>query len=155
MSSVRCVWELFSTASRGARLDIALPPLEHSKFEDTLLRDFSCIHEAYAHLDTRQADASVTTDREKSFAAIEATEGGFDEINRVVRGLMWDWLASSGRATLRGYRDKLGAAHEYTRIAAHNVQQLLEEQDKHDEALAVRAEYAGWMNEEVVAERDE
>jgi len=78
-----------------------MSPKNHKSFVTALVNDFKRIVFKTCNVDLESARASYPSDRDNIFKAVEATVG-FDEVNKVVIGLMEEWMVESGEEALAG-----------------------------------------------------
>ena len=77
-----CLWEIFSTVSMGARLEVVLSRSEEARFVEVLRYDFHSIAAHLCTLDTRCAEAGSPDDQKGIHAAVDAEDGGFQAVNQ-------------------------------------------------------------------------
>jgi len=94
-----CVWELASTASTGARLEVAMSPTEERAFLAALEAEYDTLVHKTCRVDVETAEAYNTADRERIREAVRASVG-FQDTNKLVIGQMREWMASAGMAAL-------------------------------------------------------
>ena len=99
LSRAWCLWEMVSTVDTGSEFHVLMSPRNHKTFADTLVKDFQSIVLKTCNVDLKSAQAFNPSDRDNIFKAVEAT-AGFEEVNKVVIGIMKEWMAESGKEAL-------------------------------------------------------
>jgi len=102
-----------------------MSPENHKSFATALEEDFDSIVLKTCNVDLRTAQAFNQSDRDNIFKAVEAT-ARFDEVNKVVIGIMGRWMAESGKEAL------LGLPEEERAVSAlqNNLAMFLQDQGK-------------------------
>ena len=129
LSRAWCLWEMVSTVDTKSEFHVLMSPKNHKSFATALVNDFDSIVLKTCNVDLKSAQAFNPSDRDNIFKAVEAT-AGFDEVNKVVIGIMKEWMAESGKEAL------LGLPEEERAVSAlqNNLAVLLEDQGKLNEA---------------------
>ena len=108
-----CIWEIFSTLTTGAELNIALPSVSRRDFERALVDSavgggFASILSALSTIDSERARAFDVRDKAEIDATIVAELGGFHLVNELISNRMRAWLLSAGDACLDRLRKEEG-----------------------------------------------
>ena len=108
-----CIWEIFSTLTTGAELNIALPSTSRCEFESALEDSavdggFASILSALSSIDSERAHAFDAQDKSQIDAAIVAEHGGFHLVNELISNRMRAWLLATGDACLARLRKEEG-----------------------------------------------
>jgi len=102
-----CLWEIYAAIRMGksvreGTLQIATSREQRRAFSAQLLRDAHGVQKAVLRVDAARAQAWNPTDRAMIFGAIErhVFEGvpGFDGIDAIIKRLLQNWIAQTGRA---------------------------------------------------------
>jgi len=101
LSRAWCLWEMVSTVDTKSEFHVLMSPKNHQSFAMALLKDFDNIVFKTCNVDLKSAQAFNPSDRDNIFKAVEAT-AGFDEVNKVVIGIMREWMVESGKGALLG-----------------------------------------------------
>ena len=96
---------MVSTVDTNSEFHVLMSPRNHKSFAAALVNDFENIVLKTCNVDLRSAQAFNPSDRDNIFKAVEAT-AGFDEVNKVVIGIMRRWMVESGKGALVGLPDE-------------------------------------------------
>jgi len=129
LSRAWCLWEMVSTIDTRSEFHVLMSPKNHKSFATALVKDFKNLVFKTCNVDLKSAQAFNPSDRDNIFKAVEAT-AGFDEVNKVVIGIMRKWMVESGKEAL------LGLPEEERAVSAlqNNLAKLLQDQGKLNEA---------------------
>ena len=129
LSRAWCLWEMVSTVDTRSEFHVLMSPKNHKSFATALVKDFDNIVFKTCNVDLRSAQAFNPSDRDNIFKAVETT-AGFEEVNKVVIGIMRKWMAESGKGALLGLPEKERAVS----TLQGNLATLLNDQGKLSEA---------------------
>ena len=129
LSRAWCLWEMVSTVDTRSEFHVLMSPRNHKTFATALVNDFDNIVLKTCNVYLRSAQAFNPSDRDNIFKAVETTSG-FEEVNKVVIGIMREWMAGSGMEALLGLAEEERAV---SRLQS-NLAMLLYDQEKMSEA---------------------
>ena len=134
-----CLWELFSTISSGAVLEMAIHPRERDDFGAALLDDarYARIIDELCQIDTRMAQAFLPADKHMIDAAVEASAGGFGKVNGMVLEKLREWLLHSATELHQRLETQLGELHPDTLSAMQRAAMLTGALGKIDTAASL------------------
>jgi len=92
---------MVSTVDTGSEFHVLMSPENHKSFATALVNNFDGIVFKTCNVDLKSAQASNPSDRDNIFKAVQAT-AGFEEVNKVVIGIMGKWMVESGKEVLLG-----------------------------------------------------
>ena len=95
-----CLWEIFSTLSKKARLSVCMSESEMQSFHGALVEEFDSVLTSLCTIDAETAEAGSKKDLDMIFAAVRTLEGGFQTLNATVMEQMREWLIESMRRAL-------------------------------------------------------
>ena len=107
---VWCLFEAYTTLAKGAPYEVVLGPKQQLELQLSLADRFTELEAIVNGIDVHLAEATVETDRVKTFAAIEQLPGGFEGLNANVRGALHRWLVQASEGVLHRtnpYRETL------------------------------------------------
>jgi len=125
LSRAWCLWEMVSTVDTRSEFHVLMSPKNHKSFATALVNDFENIVFKTCNVDLRIAQAFNQSDRDNIFKAVEAT-AGFGEVNKVVIGIMREWMVESGKGALLGLPEEERAVSNLQ----NNLATLLYDQGK-------------------------
>ena len=120
---------MVSTVDTRSEFHVLMSPKNHESFATALADDFENIVFKTCNVDLKSAQAFNPSDRDNIFKAVEAT-AGFGEVNKVVIGIMREWMAKSGKEALLGLSEEERAVS----TLQNNLAKLLHVQGKLSEA---------------------
>jgi len=129
LSRAWCLWEMVSTVNTGSEFHVLMSRKNHESFATALVKNLDGIVFKTCNVDLRSAQAFKPSDRDNIFKAVEAT-AGFDEVNKVVIGIMGKWMVESGKEAISGLSDEERAIS----TLQGNLARFLYRQRKLDEA---------------------
>ena len=124
-----CLWEMVSTVDTRSEFHVLMSPENHKSFATALVNDFDSIVFKTCNVNLRSAQAFNSSDRDNIFKVVEAT-AGFEEVNKVVIGIMRGWMVESGKGALLGLPEEERAVS----LLQNNLALLLQDQGKLSEA---------------------
>lgn len=98
MTRAWCLWEMLSTLSSGTTLRCQMPKVEREKFNTSMEEDPVAVTNAmkvFEKIDARNAEAWVEADRLMIFNSVEASPGGFHDLNRAIKDQMREWVVDT------------------------------------------------------------
>jgi len=129
LSRAWCLWEMVSTVDTRSEFHVLMSSKNHKSFATALVEDLKSIVFKTCNVDLNSAQAFNPSDRDNIFKAVEAT-AGFGEVNKVVIGIMREWMAKSGKEALLGLSEEERAVS----TLQNNLAKLLHVQGKLSEA---------------------
>jgi tetratricopeptide (TPR) repeat protein len=99
-----CLYELFSAATSGCSLEVAMEPDERVRFNEALRSDFGLVTRCLSKIRTEPSEATVPTDRDMLFRGIRHTLG-FGKIDDIILKLLQEWLIAVTRQAHHVERD--------------------------------------------------
>lgn len=100
MTRAWCLWEMLSTLSSGTTLRCQMPKVEREKFNTSMEEDPVAVTNAmkvFEKIDARNAEAWVEADRLMIFNSVEASPGGFHDLNRAIKDQMREWVVDTAK----------------------------------------------------------
>ena len=94
-----CIFELSSAMARGHRLVVELRPEDRGELRRLLETEVGTMATIISSIDANAAQVSKVDDRDYIVAAVEEA-GGFDEVDRLVKGALREWLVGAAREAL-------------------------------------------------------
>ena len=134
-----CLWEMVSTVNTKSHFQVLMSPKNHSSFVTALVDDFESIVLKTCNVDLRHAKAFKEDDEANIKKAVEET-AGFAEVNKVIIGIMREWMVQSGKAVLSSFpeQDRPGSTLQlYLGRLLQDLGELGEAERLCREALAV------------------
>ena len=134
LERVWCVYEVFETHQRGARLTVSMGAAAAADFEVELVNNFESIAGKMACVDMRKASAYNPEDKTRIMAQVNESVG-VSALNAVVIELLRDALVTEAHASL------LRVRHEHDRLRLMlSVAQLLQGQGRLEEAAPLHVD---------------
>jgi len=129
LSRAWCLWEMVSTVDTRSEFHVLMSPKNHKSFATALVTKFRHLVLKTCNVDLRSAQAFNPSDRDNIFKAVEAAVG-FNEVNKVIIGIMRNWMVESGKEALLGLPEEERAVSKLQ----NNLALLLQDQGKLSEA---------------------
>ena len=110
---VWCLFEDYTTLNLPegvGELDFIMPRVEQAAMQKRLGEEFESLERIVNAIDAREAEATVLTDRDKIFEAIQRLPGRFHGLNTQLRTSMLNWLAGNASDLILRI-DSLSQAH--------------------------------------------
>eukprot|EP01045_Picozoa_sp_COSAG04_P012956 COSAG04_NODE_894_length_9593_cov_18.225932_3_plen_694_part_00 len=132
LSRAWCIWELFCTASVGARFDVCLGPAEQAAFEAAILAPggFEKITAAFAAVDVAQAEAVKPEDKTMIMEQAETGVGGLEGLNATAVGTLRRWFVEYVVGLGRRVRETGGAEGAFRMTVVANALGGMGEQEE-------------------------
>ena len=151
-----CLFEIYCTAARKCRFEVAMSPSDQKAFIEAILMDATeSINTMLATVDTRKSESWNPADKTRIFDAVERTVG-FDGINSLVFERLRDWVIDTAIYALQNcskeedrayFKQSLGLLHmnqgQYELAEPYMKESLLTLNELHGERNANNVK---WLN---------
>ena len=91
-----CLWEIHSTSTTGATLQVAMGASERADFQKALNTKFDGVYDLLTRIDVEKAEAWGKDDQETILQLAREADGGTSKLNGEIKEPLREWLAQAG-----------------------------------------------------------